>query len=474
VRGKNALGTSPLSPLGRGAGVRGKNALMTPAIARRLYTLGWYVALPWAAIYLLLRSLRQPQYRRHWRERFLGLRPKPEASAEAGAPTIWVHAVSVGETHAAQPLIELLAARYARAHFVLTHMTPTGREAAQPLLQALAGRITQRYLPYDLPAAVRRFLAQVRPSILILMETEIWPNLQFEVQRAGVPIVLANARLSERSLARALRWPALMRPAAAALSAVAAQSGADRSRWAKLYQGSIQVTGNLKFDAAPPGEQLDTGRSWRERLGGRGVWIFASTREGEERAIADAWLAATTNRTTDPVLLFVPRHPQRFVDVARLLSALGPVVRRAEFSSMPADTRVLLGDSMGEMPMYYAMADIALIGGSLAPLGGQNLIEACACGCPVLFGPHMFNFAQAAADALSCGAALQVADAAAAIKSMFELQADPIRRERMAQAALAFARAHRGATARTAELIDTFLAGARAPISGTVTAAATR
>jgi 3-deoxy-D-manno-octulosonic-acid transferase len=447
---------------------------MTPAGARRLYTLGWYFALPWVAAYLLLRSLRQPQYRRHWRERFLGL-PSVAPSGQQGgakeggakelgaerATTIWLHAVSVGETRAAQPLIERLAQRYPSAQFVLTHMTPTGRDAAQPMLQSLAGRITQRYLPYDIPASVRRFLSQVRPSILILLETEIWPNLQFEARRAGVPLMLVNARLSERSLARALRWRSLMETAARELSAVAAQTDADRARWARLYQGPIVVTGNLKFDVAPPAALVTAGRALRGRLDGRGAWMFASTREGEERSIVEA-LTSTPANPQRPPLLFVPRHPQRFDDVARLLSPLGqPVVRRAQFDSMRADSRLLLGDSMGEMPMYYGMSDIALIGGSLAALGGQNLIEACACGCPVLFGPHMFNFAQAARDALACGAALQVTDAADAIRAMSELQADAPRREKMAAAALAFAQAHRGATERTVELIETVLKSAQ-------------
>jgi 3-deoxy-D-manno-octulosonic-acid transferase len=431
---------------------------MTAAGARRLYTLGWYFALPWVAFYLLLRSLRQPQYRRNWRERFLGDGPSFAPRGATQGPRIWLHAVSVGETRAAQPLIERLAARYPRAQFVLTHMTPTGREAAQPVLQALAGRITQRYLPYDLPSAVRRFLSQVRPSILILLETEIWPNLQVEARRAGVPVILVNARLSQRSLARALRWPSLMGPAAGALSEIAAQTETDRTHWTKLYQGPIHVTGNMKFDAAPDPDQLQAGRARRRQLGGRGVWMFASTREGEERAIVEALASAAPGAAGYPVLLFVPRHPQRFEEVARLVSTLGqPVVRRAQFDAMPDHPRVLLGDSMGEMPMYYAMADVALIGGSLAALGGQNLIEACASGCPVLFGPHMFNFAQAARDALACGAALQVSDAAAAIKAMQELKADPPRREKMAQAALAFAQAHRGATERTVELIDGLL-----------------
>jgi 3-deoxy-D-manno-octulosonic-acid transferase len=441
---------------------------MRATTARRLYTLGWYVALPWVAAYLLLRGVRQPQYRQHWRERFLGLGPRPTVNGTARSErtlVIWLHAVSVGETHAAQPLLDRLAERYPHAQFVLTHMTPTGRSAAWAALQTHAARITQRYLPYDLPMAVRRFLSQVRPSILILLETEIWPNLQFEARRAGVPVVLVNARLSERSLQRALRWPALMRSAAAALSVVAAQTAADQTRWARLYQGPIRVTGNLKFDATPSAELLEAGRAWRQRLGGRSVWVFASTREGEERAIVDALTAAPGAGAPDPVLLFVPRHPQRFDEVARLLSALGsPVVRRAQFASMPADSRVLLGDSMGEMPMYYAMSDLALIGGSLAPLGGQNLIEACACGCPVLFGPHMFNFSQAALDALARGAALQVSDAASAVRAMLGLQADPPRRKAMAQAALAFAQAHRGATERTVELIDSVLAAQGSPV----------
>jgi 3-deoxy-D-manno-octulosonic-acid transferase len=432
---------------------------MTTAAARRLYTIGWYVALPLVMTYLLARSLRQPEYRRFWGERFFGRGPRPMRTP---APVIWLHAVSVGETRAAQPLIERLSVVHPRAHFVLTHMTPTGRAAAQPVMDALAGRITQRYLPYDLPPAVRRFLRQARPSVAILLETEIWPNLQFEVRRAGVPVVLVNARLSERSLARALRWPALMRPAAAALTAVAAQTPADQARWARLYEGPISVTGNLKFDASPSAALIEAGRAWRQRLGTRPVWMFASTREGEERALID--VLACADRAGDPaaVLLFVPRHPQRFDEVARLVSALGgPVVRRAQFESMSAGTAVLVGDSMGEMPMYYAMADIALIGGSLAPLGGQNLIEACACGCPVVFGPHMFNFSQAAGDALRSGAAVQVNDAASAVKAMRELQADPVRRQAMAQAAVAFAQAHRGATERTVELIGRLLAAGR-------------
>jgi len=444
---------------------------MNPSAARRLYTLGWRAALPLAAFYLLLRSLRQPEYRRHWSERFLGHGAAFEpAGTAAGAesagsdPIIWLHAVSVGETRAAQPLVERLAQTFPRARFVLTHMTPTGRAAADVLLRSLQGRAVRRYLPYDLPSAVRRFLAEVRPTVGILMETEVWPNLLAQSRRIGVAVVLVNARLSERSLKRAMRWPSLMRAAAGTLVAIAAQSAPDRTRWSLLYDGPIQVTGNLKFDAAPAPELLEAGRRLRRRLQGRPLWIFASTRDGEEKLLMQALrqrgASALALGEPRPVLLFVPRHPQRFESVHRLLCELGqPVLRRSGFESLSPQADLLLGDSMGELPMYYAMADLALIGGSLLPLGGQNLIEACACGCPVLFGPHMFNFSQAAADALKVGAAVQVGDAAAALDRMIALQADAPRRAKMAEAALSFAAAHRGATRRTADLIAATIAG---------------
>jgi 3-deoxy-D-manno-octulosonic-acid transferase len=456
---------------------------MNPQQARRWYTLGWWLALPAVAIYLLARSLRQREYLLHWAERFAGRGPAP--AADPARRVIWVHAVSVGETRAAQPLIERLAAHDAQARFVLTHMTPTGRAAGADLARALPGRVWQRYLPYDLPPAVGRFLREVRPSAGILMETEIWPNLLRQAQDARVPVVLANARLSERSAAKARRWASLIAPAAATVARVGAQTEADRARLARIYAGAIAVTGNLKFDHVPPPEPIERGRALRERLAGRAVWLFASTRDGEEAMILEALRTAALPEAPltaglpspapsgrgaggegarpvprsppalAPVLLFVPRHPQRFDEVARLLAAAGePVVRRRDFESLDANARFLLGDSMGEMPMYYAMADVALIGGSLAPLGGQNLIEACACGCPVVFGPHMFNFEQAAADAVAAGAALQVGDAAAALRAMQAIAGDSERRAGMSRAATEFARAHRGATERTVALIE--------------------
>ncbi len=426
---------------------------MTPALARRLYTLAWWCALPGAAIYLIRRALRQREYLRHWGERFLG-----RGARATGAPAIWVHAVSFGETRAAQPLIEALARMHPLAHFVLTHMTPTGRVAGEAIARALPGRVAQRYLPYDVPCAVRRFLSEARPAAGVLMETEAWPNLLHAAHAAGVPVALVNARLSERSAAKARRYGALIRPAAATLARVAAQSEADRDRIAAIYDGPIDVFGNLKFDLAPLPQLVEQGRQARARWGERPVWLAASTRDGEEALILDAFARREPSRA---LLAIVPRHPQRFDEVARLINARGfEAVRRSsmQWHAAPGERAVLIGDSMGEMAMYYAAADVALIGGSLLPYGSQNLIEACAAGTPVVLGPSTFNFAQAAADALAAGAALQVTDADAALAALDDITRDPARLAAMSEAARRFAAAHRGATARTAEMVGALLA----------------
>ena len=450
----------------------GAAARAAPSRPPRWYTAAWLTALPLVVLYLLWRSLRQREYRRHWSERFLGHAALPAALPQAArGPRIWVHAVSVGETRAAQPLVEQLAGAHPEAGFVLTHMTPTGRAAGLDIVRALPGRVEQRYLPYDLPFAVARFLREVRPDGGVLMETEIWPNLLHAAHARGIPVVLANARLSRRSLAKALRQRSLMRGAAAAITLVGAQSAADSARIAQLYDGPIHVTGNGKFDIAPDAAQLAQGVQLRARLraalGERPLWLFASTREGEERLILDALRARPA--AAAPLLLFVPRHPQRFDEVAGLLAERGAtVLRRAAWDGIAAGAAagaLLLGDSMGEMALYYAMADVAFIGGSLLPLGGQNLIEACACGCPVVLGPHMFNFAAAADDAVAAGAARRVGDAAEALRTMAAICTDARVQADMAAAARAFAAAHRGATAKTVALIEQALglAGPPAP-----------
>jgi 3-deoxy-D-manno-octulosonic-acid transferase len=433
---------------------------MSERSARSLYTLAWYLGLPVVVLYLLWRSLRQREYRKHWAERFLGTGAH---GAGAHGETLWVHAVSVGETRAAQPLIEALAAAHPTARIVLTHMTPTGRAVGEAVARSLPGSVVQRYLPYDLPTALRRFFDEVQPAVGVVLETEAWPNLLFAARERKVPMVLVNARLSQRSLARGTRYAALLRPATRAFVRIAAQTAADRARLAALYDGPIEVLGNLKFDLVPDAAQLERGRSLRARWQASSVWLLATTREGEEDLLLDALARRYDLRAADaPALVIVPRHPQRFDEVARLIGARGLQVQRRSAlgdAATPAPGTVLLGDTMGEMALYYAAADVALVGGSLQPLGGHNLIEAAACGCPVVVGPHTFNFARATADAVAAGAAQQVADADAAVAALAQIGADPARQAAMRAAARDFAAAHRGATARTVRLIENVLEG---------------
>ena len=425
--------------------------------ARFFYTLVVVLALPLAALYLLWRSRRQPAYREHWGERYTGA-----VRARQAGPLIWLHAVSLGETRAAQPLVEALARTYPRHAILLTHMTPTGREAGAALAARLPGRIEQRYLPYDLPWTMRRFLREARPEVGLIMETEVWPNLIAAAREEGVPLALVNARLSEKSAAKAQRTPALMREAAQGFTRVLAQSAGDAERLRAAGAGTVEVVGNLKFDLTPNAAQITEGRAWRAALG-RPVLLFASSREGEEALV----LAARAAAPSPALLVIVPRHPQRFDEVAALVSNAGLRALRRSHLSADIDAEavagalskvdVLIGDSMGEMALYYALADAALIGGSLQPLGGQNLIEACAVGTPVVVGPSTYNFAQATEDAIAAGAAQRVSDAAAAWGTLLSIADDPARRARMGAAGENFAAAHRGATARTLEWIAPLL-----------------
>lgn len=410
-------------------------------MARLLYSLCFFLALPLIWLRLLWRSRRQPEYLQHLGERHGRFPPRPEG------PLIWVHAVSVGETRAAQPLIEGLLAQYPDSRILLTGMTPTGRATGR---EVYGERVFQCYLPYDLPFTVDRFFRHFSPRFGVLMETEVWPNLLAAARRHGVPVLLANARLSARSARGYRRFSALARPAFAALSGVAAQTAADAERLQALGAAPVVVCGNLKFDVSPAADKLALGQAWRAALGERPVWLAASTREGEEALLLAAW---RQQAPAAALLILVPRHPQRFDEVAELCRTAGLATERRSHGLPQADTEIWLGDSMGEMAAYYAAADLAFIGGSLLPLGGQNLIEAAACGCPVLIGPHTFNFAQASDDALAAGAARRVADAEDLLRQVQHLLQADGERTAMRQAAQSFAAAHRGATARMLEFI---------------------
>jgi len=412
---------------------------------RFFYSCLSYLIQPLVWLRLLWRARKQPEYLQNLGERY-GFYPQ-----HAPARLLWLHVVSVGETRAAEPLIKALLNDYPDHSLLLTHMTPTGRATGGELIAKFGNRLLQAYLPYDLPDACGRFLDHFKPRLGLLMETELWPNLIAAAKQRSLPVSLVNARLSARSQRGYQRFAPLIRPALDALRAVAAQTPADAERLVAIGAKRVSVFGNIKFDVTPSPAKLQLGAQWRQALGARPVWLAASTREGEEPLILEAFVGL--NRP-DLLLLLVPRHPQRFAEVAALVEErqLG-LCRRSEGVLPTPATRVWLGDSMGEMPAYFALADVALIGGTLLPFGGQNLIEAAACGCPVLVGPHTYNFAQATEDALACGAARRVSDAETAAAEANALLNDEAMLKAMRDAATGFSQAHRGATARTIALI---------------------
>ena len=440
-----------------------------------------YSALIWAAQPLLLRKLRrravaEPGYAKAVGERF-GRYPRPIDSLMLHSTTgglgsfVWIHAVSLGETRAAAILLQALREQMPGMRLLLTHGTATGREEGEKLLHPGDVQVWQ---PWDTPGAVARFLRQFHPSIGILMETEVWPNLVHGCRRRGIPLVLANARFNAQSLRKAQRLGWLARPAYASLAAVWAQTEGDAQRLRAIGAPVQAVLGNLKFDLVPDASQVAQGQAWRA-ASTRPVVMLASSREGEEAL----WLEKIKQKTVPPLdlhtsiaiknvvpdaapptgigvqWLIVPRHPQRFAEVQQLLQAAGlRVSRRSTWAQHPPqDTDVWLGDSLGEMPLYYGLADVALLGGSFAPLGGQNLIEAAACGCPVVLGPHTFNFAEAADNACEAGAAQRVPDMAQGIAAACSLACNAPHLAQAQARARQFAQSHQGAAQATATAV---------------------
>ncbi|RZJ07061.1 MAG: 3-deoxy-D-manno-octulosonic acid transferase [Rubrivivax sp.] len=420
---------------------------MTETLARWAYAVVLWLLTPFYLLRLWRRGAKEALYRHAMPERLGFFRGDTERGR------VWIHAVSLGETRAASALIAALREREPGLRLLLTHSTATGREAGEPLLRE---GDAQAWFPYDTPRAVRRFLRHWQPRIGVLMETEVWPVLQHEARCARLPMVLANARLSVKSLRQGVRYAALMRPAAQRMTLVLAQTEADAARLRGMGAPRVEVAGNLKYDIAVDAELIDRGRGWAQQLG-RPVLMLAVSREGEEKALLDEWVKQPAPR---PLLAIVPRHPQRFDEIAALIQASGmTLARRSGWGDAPPpqalQADVWLGDSMREMPLYYGLASVALLGGSFEPLGGQNLIEAAACGCPVLTGPHTFNFAEATELALAAGAAERCASLADAVARGRALCADAATLSTMNTHALTFASAHRGAARRMAEAILT-------------------
>lgn len=426
---------------------------MLSVLARWLYSLALWLLTPLYLARLWWRGGAEPAYRKRLGER-LGRYKLPPRRGKGGV--VWIHAVSLGETLAAAPLVRALRLELPQMRLLLTCSTATGVAAGHDLLEP---EDDQTWFPYDTPAAVRRFLKRYRPAVGVIMETEVWPNLMHAARAAHLPMVLANARLSVKSQRKGRRFAVLLRPALAAFDRVLAQTARDAQRLRESGAKPVEVCGNTKFDVTPPAKLLARGHMWRQSLP-RPVVLMAVSREGEEQLLLDAWRALPEPR---PLLVIVPRHPQRFDEVAAMIEGHGfSLQRRSSWTDMPppeaATADVWLGDSMSEMPMYYACADVALLGGSFAPLGGQNLIEAAACGCPLVLGPHTFNFEDAALLAIEAGAAVRMTDLHSGVRRAAALAADA-RRNEWVEAALAFAASHRGATERMAQRIAMLLTG---------------
>ena len=412
---------------------------------RTLYTLLFHLGLPLVAIRLWLRARKAPAYARRIGERFaLNLPPMQPGG-------IWVHAVSVGESIAAAPMIRALLTRYPQLPITVTCMTPTGSERIQALF-ADEPRIQHCYLPYDLPWAAARFLDRIKPKLGVIMETELWPNLIHQCAKRGIPVELANARLSARSAKGYARFARLTRPMLEAMSLIAVQTQTEAERFRQLgaRPECVEVTGSIKFDLSIDPQLWVKARELREQWQAqeRPVWIAASTHEGEDEIVLAAHRQLLAHYP-NALLMLVPRHPERFNSVFELCQREGFVtVRRSQHTPVSAQTQVLLGDTMGELLFLYAVADSAFVGGSLVPNGGHNVLEPAALGKPVLSGPHLFNFLEIAALLREAGALEEVDDApglAVAVQRLFELPQDA---QRMAEAGLKVMQANQGALQR--------------------------
>jgi len=429
-----------------------------------VYEALWHVLIPFVLLRLLWRSRKNSDYLKHVRERFGFYGTKPSLRK-----AVWIHAVSVGETRATQALVESLLKE--GQSILLTHMTPTGRKSGAELYRkAIAsGQLQQAYLPYDICWAIEAFLKHYRPQLGLFMETEAWPGFVFRTKQLGVPLFLINARLSGRSFKRVQHFGSAGRSLFQSFAGILAQSEPDAKRYQALGVNNVIVTGNMKFDVHEQTSIQSLGKQWKQALSNQGrlAVCAASTRAGEENFIIESWKRYLQQHDSlkKPLLILVPRHPDRFAEVADLLYQSGlSFERRSSLSDLRSSAEldpslhwgtmdILLGDSMGEMAAYYSASDLVVMGGSLLPTGGQNLIEACANGCPVILGEHTYNFQQASEDAITCGAAVRIEGSNHnLVQSLSEalrtLLTNTSQRQMMSAKALQYASQHQGATQR--------------------------
>ena len=417
---------------------------------RLAYVILSYLLAPFVAGFLVWRGLRNRAYLDRFGERF-------GFGHDASGPGIWVHAVSVGEVQAAVPLVRSLLERYPGVPLHVTTVTPTG---AARVAELFGDRVQHRYAPYDLPGSVRRFFDRVKPRVAIILETELWPNLYHECGRRGVPLVLASARISPRSVAKYQRFIGLFREALSHGIVIAAQSDEDAERFRALgaNPGRTHVTGNIKFDFELPDAVRQAGEAFRNsQVADRPVVVAGSTHDPEESIVLDA-MDRLRGERPDLLLVLVPRHPERFDAVARLVRDRGlSLVTRSSGEACTAATQVFLVDTLGELTRFYAAGDVAFVGGSLVPVGGHNLLEPAALGKPIITGPYTFNAESIAAMLLDGGAASQVSDAGEMAERIGELLGDPVLRDRCGAIGLETVRANRGALAQLLALLEPLL-----------------
>ncbi|HEY8010760.1 MAG TPA: lipid IV(A) 3-deoxy-D-manno-octulosonic acid transferase [Rudaea sp.] len=428
-------------------------------LRRFIYTLTMYLLTPAILYRLAARGFHYREYFERWRERFGFVKDTGKRES------IWLHAVSMGEVNAALPLIDALMRRYHGATFVITTVTPTGSERVR---RVYGDRVMNVYLPYDLPASIRRFLDRIRPRLAVIMETEIWPNLFFECEARAIPLVIANARLSEKSLRGYRPIRPLARQALASARYIAAQSATDAARLQELGapRERLGVIGNLKYDMTVPAQLIEQAHTMRAAWGARRpVWLAASTHDGEELAVLKAQ-AVVLRRFPDALLLIAPRHPERFKPVAQACRSFGFVTRtRSEDVVASSDTQCFVVDTLGELLYFYAATDVAFVGGSLVPIGGHNVLEPAALGVPIVVGPYLFNFAEISASLLDAGAALQVSDGDQLGGEILRLLADPALSARIGRAAQDAFEREQGSVLRTLAIIENVLEEREADIA---------